>query len=202
MEKGISFPTSRFFQPEAVGNAVSDSDSVTRLQYPSSMSLAHAVEAPTEIAAPIKAPALAEALEQLAKTHGSNERELRIAIAQLLKKALADGRKAAEAQLLKDRRGRNCAERLCHLQDDIIGVLYTFAANKLYASDNPSEAERMAIIATGGYGRGLMAPGSDIDLLFLLPYKQTAWGEVGRRVHPLLSVGHGVESRSRDPFHR
>jgi [protein-PII] uridylyltransferase len=139
--------------------------------------LTHADKATSEPAGFPGAAALADDIASLAKVHAANERELRIAIAQRLKRALADGRKAAEAQLLKDRRGRNCAERLCRLQDDVIGVLYDFAAKKLYASDNPSEAEHMAIVATGGYGRGLMAPGSDIDLLFLLPYKQTAWGE-------------------------
>jgi [protein-PII] uridylyltransferase len=123
------------------------------------------------------AATLSDELAALARVHGADERELRIAIAQLLKRALAEGRLAAEAQLLKDRRGRDCAERLCQLQDDIIHVLYEFAAKQLYASSNPSEAEHMAVVATGGYGRGLMAPGSDIDLLFLLPYKQTAWGE-------------------------
>ena len=115
-------------------------------------------------------------LEKLAKRHAGNERELRAAVAQRLKAALIDGRAKAEQLLLKDRHGRRCAERICRLEDDIIGLLFDFA-RKLYPSQNPSEAEHMAIVATGGYGRGLQAPGSDIDLLFLLPYKQTAWGE-------------------------
>lgn len=121
--------------------------------------------------------ALIAELDRLADQFGSNEQELRRNVAKTLKAALAEGRAAAEKQLLKDRHGRSCAERLCFAQDAIIRVLYEFAAKRLYSSQNPSEAERMAVVATGGYGRGLMAPGSDIDLLFLLPYKQTAWGE-------------------------
>src|SRR5262249_12352056 len=70
-----------------------------------------------------------------------------------------------------------CAERLCRMQDEVIEILYDFASRHLYPTQNPSEAEHMAVVATGGYGRGLLAPGPDIDLLFLLPYKQTAWGE-------------------------
>jgi [protein-PII] uridylyltransferase len=121
--------------------------------------------------------ALVAELEQLADAHSGSEQELRQAVALRLKDVLAAGRENAERLLLKDRRGRQCAERLCFMQDEIIRVLYEFAAKRLYPSQNPSEAERMAIVATGGYGRGLLAPGSDIDLLFLLPYKQTAWGE-------------------------
>jgi [protein-PII] uridylyltransferase len=123
------------------------------------------------------APAVVADLEKLAIAHSGRERELRNAVAQRLKTALIDGRNAVEALLLKDRHGRRCAERLCYMQDEIIRVLFEFAAKHLYPSLNPSEAEHMAVIATGGYGRGLLAPGSDIDLLFLLPYKQTAWGE-------------------------
>jgi len=116
-------------------------------------------------------------LATLAETYQGRERELRTAVAQLLKEALAKSRIEIERLLLKDRQGLRCAERLCFVQDEIIRVLYEFTSKRLYPSQNPSEAEHMAVIATGGYGRGLMAPGSDIDLLFLLPYKQTAWGE-------------------------
>jgi [protein-PII] uridylyltransferase len=124
----------------------------------------------------IDSRAIAADLEQLARA-GGGEAELRAALAQRLKAALNEGRARAEQLLLKDRHGRRCAERLCRMEDEIIRLLYEFAKKHLYPSQNPSEAEHMAVVATGGYGRGLQAPGSDIDLLFLLPYKQTAWGE-------------------------
>ncbi len=125
----------------------------------------------------IDSRAVSADLEKLAEQHGDNERELRSAVAQRLKAALIAGRAKAEQLLLKDRHGRRCAERICRLEDEIIRLLFDFARKHLYPSQNPSAAEHMAIVATGGYGRGLQAPGSDIDLLFLLPYKQTAWGE-------------------------
>ncbi len=123
------------------------------------------------------ADAAAQELEALAAKFSGRESELRTAVAQYLKAELNRGRELTEQMLLKDRLGRRCAERLCAMQDEIIRVLFEFAGRRLYPSLNPSEAERMAVVATGGYGRGLLAPGSDIDLLFLLPYKQTAWGE-------------------------
>jgi [protein-PII] uridylyltransferase len=116
-------------------------------------------------------------LEALARAHSGSEHDLRLAVSRRLKVALTAGHAAIEALLLKDRGGRHCAERLSLMQDEIIDVLYEFAGKHLYPAQNPSEAERMAIVATGGYGRGVLAAGSDIDLLFLLPYKQTAWGE-------------------------
>jgi [protein-PII] uridylyltransferase len=125
----------------------------------------------------LDAPLIAAELEALAKLHAGKERELRTAVAQRLRTAVTEGRAAAEKLLLRDRRGRLCAERLCFMQDEIIRILFEFASTNLYPAQNPSEAEQIAVVATGGYGRGILAPFSDIDLLFLLPYKQTAWSE-------------------------
>jgi [protein-PII] uridylyltransferase len=133
---------------------------------------------PDQLSAPVfDEAAVTRDLALLAEAHAGRDLELRNAVAQRLKAALTEGRAAAERLLLKDRHGRRCAERLCAMQDGIIRVLFEFIGKHLYRSENPSEAERIAVVATGGYGRGLLAPGSDIDLLFLLPYKQTAWGE-------------------------
>ena len=148
----------------------------------------------------IDSKAIVADLEMLAKAEGNNERELRAALAKRLKAALARGRIKAEQLLLKDRQGRRCAERLCRMEDEVIRILYEFVKKHIYPSQNPTESEHMAVIATGGYGRGLQAPGSDIDLLFLLPYKQTAWGEsVAEAVlyclwDTGLKVGHATRS--------
>jgi [protein-PII] uridylyltransferase len=156
--------------------------------------------APSGFAEIFDATAVAAELEQLPKLHAGHERELRTAVAQALKAALMRGRGVVERMLLRDRRGRLCAERLCFMQDEIIRILFEFAQKHLYPAENPSEAEHMAIIATGGYGRGILAPGSDIDLLFLLPYKRTAWSEqiAEAILYALwdmgLKVGHATRS--------
>jgi [protein-PII] uridylyltransferase len=118
----------------------------------------------------------------------------------LLKERLTAGRAAAEKMLQRDGSGTACAQRLSHLMDELIRALYDFATGHVYRSTNPSAAERMAIVAVGGYGRGTLAPGSDIDLLFVLPYKQTPWGEqiVEYMLYTLwdagLKVGHATRN--------
>lgn len=103
--------------------------------------------------------------------------EARPAVLDYCKTLLKNARAAAEAQLMADGNGRRCAGGLSHFTDELVRLIYDYTVAHIYRATNPSDAERMAIVATGGFGRGLLAPGSDIDLLFLLPYKQTPWGE-------------------------
>ncbi|WP_407048949.1 [protein-PII] uridylyltransferase [Methyloraptor flagellatus] len=102
---------------------------------------------------------------------------IRSKVLQILKEVRNETRARVEQLLLEDRQGSLCAARLSHVQDEMIRVIYDFAVAHVYPVKNPSSAERMAVTAVGGYGRSTLAPGSDIDLLFLLPYKQTPWGE-------------------------
>jgi [protein-PII] uridylyltransferase len=119
----------------------------------------------------------------------------------LIKDAFNNGRDRVRYAVEKEGLpGLAAARALSALQDAVIQVIYDFAVKHVYYAQNPSTAERIAVVATGGYGRGELAPGSDIDLLFLRPFKQTAWGEsvIEFILYMLwdlgLKVGHATRS--------
>jgi len=113
--------------------------------------------------------ALRRQCEELVAAPGMPVEAIRPALLSLFKKASAEGRAKIRALLDEDGSGLNCARRLSRLQDRLIGVLYDF----IIAHVQPLKPGDIAVCAVGGYGRDTLAPGSDIDLLFLFPPKPT-----------------------------
>lgn len=122
-------------------------------------------------------PAVRQALDDAINEaqDASDIRHVTVAILSAARKAGRD--RIAEALLVDPIPGRRATRAYAWLTDQIVcNVLYV-AQTYLHPNPTPTEAERIALMAIGGYGRGEMAAHSDVDLLFLNPYKITPWAE-------------------------
>lgn len=144
--------------------------------------------------------ALMAALDDLASWSGVTTKT-RPKILDLFKGALADGSAEVRRRFEDEAaRGGDTIRAQSYLVDQLIVSLFEFTTQHVYPKANPTKGEQIAVAATGGYGRGTLAPSSDIDLLFLLPYKQTAHVEqvVEYMLYMLwdlgLKVGHATRS--------
>ena len=143
-------------------------------------------------------------LAVLAARDDLKAQELRNGVLSRLRDALAAGHDEVERRFLAHKPGERIGEKtvrsLAFLIDELVRALADFAAGTAYPSANPTLGEQLAVVAVGGYGRGELAPQSDVDLLFLLPYKQTPRGEqiVEYMLYMLwdmgLKVGHATRS--------
>ncbi len=120
--------------------------------------------------------ALAGAIADLVADRGAAK--ARPKVIGLLRGALAAGR-AEIARRLEARpsAGRDCASEQAFLIDQLVRVIHDHVVTEVYPSGNRSTGERLTVMAVGGYGRGEMAPHSDVDIAFLTPIKSTPWCE-------------------------
>jgi [protein-PII] uridylyltransferase len=118
---------------------------------------------------------------------------------EILRAALFRGRMIAKERLENGAGGVETARLLSGVTDEVITALWDFTTVHVFRARNPTQGERLALMAVGGYGRGALAPFSDLDLLFVRPYKQTAHSEsvIEYMLYALWDLGFKVGHASR-----
>lgn len=140
-------------------------------------------------------------LTAAALEHENDAKEMRKQALDVLHSALFRGRLIAQERLEQGADGLDTARLLSAVQDEVLHAMYDFITTHVFRARNPTEGERLAVFATGGYGRSVLAPSSDIDLLFIRPYKASAHAEsvIEYMLYALWDMGMKVGHAFRTP---
>lgn len=131
----------------------------------------------------------------------SDAAKIRAATVAALAQAQTNGRTAIETAFADTPlTSRRVLRAYAWLTDGMVREIFRIATTYLHPCPSPTEAEHLSVLAVGGYGRGEMAPFSDVDLLFVVPWKMTGWAEsvIESCLYMLwdlhLKVGHASRS--------
>jgi [protein-PII] uridylyltransferase len=154
---------------------------------------------PTRLEHVVDGEALRARLSAAALDAVGDEIEQRRRALEILKQALFRGRMIAKERLENGAGGLETSRLLCGVTDQVVTALYDFTTVHVFRARNPTEGERLCLLAVGGYGRGVLSPYSDLDLLFLRPWKQTAHTEsvIEFMLYALWDLGFKVGHASR-----
>ena len=135
---------------------------------------------------------LADAIAPL----GRHERKR---VLELARGACDEGRRELRRRLEAGASGAEVVAAQTSLIDQLLRVLLDRAARVVYPEPNPTTASRLSLVAVGGYGRGDLAPHSDIDILFLHPYKLTGRSEqiIEHLLYMMWDLGFAVGHATR-----
>ena len=112
-----------------------------------------------------------------AATAAETDADLRAETVKILRAAQAQGRDAiASAFAAAPFDAAAMTASYTYLTDGMVKSVLMVTTR--YLRPTPKNAAALSVIGVGGYGRGEMAPFSDVDLLFLLPAKITPWASM------------------------
>jgi [protein-PII] uridylyltransferase len=120
---------------------------------------------------------LALSISKILSKNKGNVSKTREGLVAVLSNTIESARKKAESSLKRHGNGIRTAQSISEFQDTLIKTVYEFIVQNVYSPKDQKNIDKICLVAVGGYGRGTLAPFSDIDLLFLHSNKLNNWTE-------------------------